>query len=147
MSKITTPINTNDILITTSEAELKKLGKFNDVRKALQQRLGNRLKFSGRGWKDLWEAMTLIRTLGAMNQNDAYFTSDVTRYIYALTELDGEYRLKELGVQKEHYFNKDKARRWRDAIIKKIAPDVCAHPHASAASAKLHELYQEIAGE
>ncbi len=147
MSKTTTFIHSNDILSASSEAELRKLGKFNDVRKALQTRLGNRLKFSGRGWKDLLEALTLLRTLGAIYSSTGYFASEPARYIYALTELDGEHRLKELGVEKDHYYNKEKARRWRDTIAKAIHPDVCAHPHANAASAKLTELYQEIAGE
>jgi hypothetical protein len=130
----------------TSVQELQSFGKYRAVRKAMQDRIGKSLRHYGRGWKDLYQMLEVIRTLGNVQPTAAYFTSEPARYIYALVELDGAYRLKELGILKHHYFNKEKARRWRDQIAKVIHPDVCLHPQASAAFAKLDDLYQEITG-
>lgn len=140
-------ISINAVFNATSVKELQSLGSYRAVRKAMQDKIGKLLRHYGRGWKDLYNALEVIRALGNMNNSAVYFTSEPARYIYALIELDGEYRLKELGIQKEHYFNKDKARHWRDGIAKAIHPDVCAHPQATPASAKLSDLYQEILGD
>lgn len=78
------------------------------------------------------------------NENDKYFKSKQHRYIFALIELDGENREKILEITNELYHNKEKAKIWRDKIIKLIHPDVCTIEGADKAMAKINELYSRM---
>lgn len=77
-------------------------------------------------------------------ESDKYFKSKQHRYIFTLTELDGENRAKILEITKELYHDKDKAKIWRDKIIKLIHPDICTIEGAEKAMAKLNELYSRM---
>lgn len=77
-------------------------------------------------------------------ESDIYFKSKQHRYIFALAELDGENRAKILEITIELYNDKDKARIWRDKIVKLIHPDVCTIEGSQKAMAKLNELYSRM---
>lgn len=77
-------------------------------------------------------------------EGDKYFISLKHRYIFALTELDGENRQRILGITNELYNNKDKAKIWRNNIMKLIHPDVCNIEDSEKAMAKLNELYSRM---
>ena len=76
--------------------------------------------------------------------DDQYFKSLQHRYIFALVELDGESREKLLKITRELYNDKDKAKSWRDKIVKLIHPDVCTIEGSDKAVAKLNELYSRM---
>lgn len=73
-----------------------------------------------------------------------YFKSEVDRIIYALLRLDGEQRLRELGVNKSHTRDLEKAKSWRNKLAKLIHPDVCKHPESVEASTELTNLYEQM---
>lgn len=73
---------------------------------------------------------------------DLYFSSLANKYIFALTELDGEIRAKLLGITREHYSNLRLAKEWKNSIVKKIHPDICTHSEAQHAMAKLNTIYE-----
>ena len=75
---------------------------------------------------------------------DLYFKSLVHRYVFALVELDGESRQRVLGITQELYNNKEKAKTWRDIIVKQIHPDYCKIEGAESAMSKLNELYSRM---
>lgn len=77
-------------------------------------------------------------------QEDKYFISKQHRYIFALVELDGVIRAKMLGITKELYHDKSKAKMWRDTLVKQIHPDVCSVDGADKAVAKVNELYSRM---
>ena len=77
-------------------------------------------------------------------EEDKYFKSKQHRYIFALVELDGTVRAKILGITKELYHDKNKAKIWRDTLVKQIHPDVCSVDGAEAAVAKVNELYSRM---
>lgn len=81
---------------------------------------------------------------GTNIEDDKYFRSKPHRYIFALAELDGESREKILEITKELYNDKDKAKIWRDKIIKLIHPDICNIEGSEKAMAKLNELYSRM---
>ena len=78
------------------------------------------------------------------NEKDKYFISKQHRYIFALVELDGTIRAKILGIAQELYHDKNKAKMWRDTLVKQIHPDVCSIDGAEAAVAKVNELYSRM---
>ena len=80
------------------------------------------------------------------NKSDEYFISDTSKYIYALVELDGEKRIKALGIKSEFYYDKEKAKAWRNNISKIIHPDTHSHPKATEAHARLNKLYESMIG-
>lgn len=75
---------------------------------------------------------------------DKYFISKQHRYVFALVELDGENRAKLLEITRELYYDKNKAKAWRDKIIKLIHPDVCIIDGVEKAMAKVNELYSRM---
>lgn len=158
-------------LQANSLEELKACGSFRELRQSIKEYLGNKIKLSFRSWKELYEVLNTLKHVAILEPRESinmsklsnsnmhhldisnsstesiYFQSEVARIIYALVELDGKQRLKQLGLDKSYVVNPEKSKKWRNDIAKKIHPDVCQHPKASDASIKLVELYKEMAGQ
>ncbi len=92
--------------------ELKSLGKFTQVKQEIKKDVGDNIKITGRGWNDLYKNITkfsnLIEEIYQSDLNKSkdiqqtsntfdYFTSKSNEYIFYLTELDGDIRMKKLG--------------------------------------------------
>lgn len=140
--------------------DFKKLGSYKDLRQEIQNNLSERIELKARGWEELWEAVQAIQKLSSNNfkesqeskvinttdDNLLYFKSKADKIIYALVELDEEYRLKALGVDRSHYRDSNKAKQWRNELAKIIHPDLCIHPKAALAINKLTELFENMVG-
>ena len=137
--------------------ELKSLGKFMSVKKEISNDVGENIKITGRSWKDLFNNIIKfkevvqkinISNINTCNNEDTneYFTSKANEYIFYLTELDGEIRMKKLGITKSHFSNKNKAKKWRDTISKEIHPDINNHPKSNIAMSKLNDMYSSMIG-
>jgi len=141
--------------------ELKDYGSFKDVRRNIQDFLGERLTLKARSWKDLLAVVEHIQgftscqpshpleppeEVGNSTEASLYFKSEAARIIYALLKLDGEQRLNELGIDRSHYRDLDKAKKWRNEIAKLIHPDLCKHPQSNLATNKLTELFGNMIG-
>lgn len=141
--------------------ELKSLGKFKDVKREIKEDVGDNIKITGRGWNDLYKNITIFSNLieniyksdlksididivKSPNIYSNYFTSKSNEYIFYLTELDGEIRMKKLGIKKSLFNNKRAAKAWRDEILKEIHPDINNHPKSTIAMAKLNEMYHSM---
>lgn len=74
----------------------------------------------------------------------SYFIDEPSMLIFALIFLDGEIRENILGIREELYDSKNKAKYWKARLIKKIHPDICNHPSANEATAKLNSLYERM---
>lgn len=146
-------------LETETLEDLKQLGSYRKMREEIKNSLGNRIYFKARGWADLWEVVQSIRQLklsgilpqkieqyqaNVSDENLMYFKSEADRIIYALLRLDGEQRLRELGVNKSHTRDLEKAKSWRNKLAKLIHPDVCKHPESVEASTELTNLYEQM---
>lgn len=132
--------------------ELKTLGKFAEVKQEIKKDVGDNIKITGRGWKDLYKNINKFSNLIQeiyncdMKTSNEYFTSKSNEYIFYLTELDGEVRMKKLGITKSLFNNKNEAKAWRDKILKEIHPDINNHPKSTLAMAKLNEMYNSMVG-
>lgn len=71
-----------------------------------------------------------------------YFKSLDAEVIFYLLQLDGEERAYRLNINKIHYGSETAAKRWRDDLMKIIHPDVCKHPLAGQAAAKVNQIYE-----
>ncbi len=82
----------------------------------------------------------------AQNTDSDYFISPQAEIVFSIVKLDGEQRLKALGINKSHYKNPDKAKKWRNDLAIKVHPDKCAHPHAAKAMDEITALYDNMVG-
>ena len=147
----------------SSVEELKKMGKFREVSSLIKNDVKDTgIKISGRGWNDLWKSIEQfkdcidkfcpkqkheaeqIEIVEQTTEATIYFNSKASEYIFYLIELDGDIRMKKLGITNVHFKNKRLAKKWREQISKAIHPDVCQHPYATQAMSKLNELYNQM---
>lgn len=146
-------------LETETLEDLKQLGSYTKMRQEIKKSLGERIYFKARSWAELWEVVQSIRKLklserlphkieeyqaNISNENLMYFKSEADRIIYALLRLNGEQKLIELGINKSHTRDLEKAKSWRNKLAKIIHPDVCKHPESVEASTKLTQLYEQM---
>ena len=155
----------------SSIEELKKLGKFKEVREKIKQDIDadKMIKISGRGWKELYQSIQKFKeTISKLQGQDSsvvnhpkemiplnkqwttntkdYFTTQDCEYIFYLVELDGKLRMDKLGITPTLFANKKAAKQWRDKISKAIHPDYCRHEKANEAMAQLNALYHQMTG-
>lgn len=55
---------------------------------------------------------------------DDYFKSEERKIIFAILYTDTSLKEKLLGISGELYLNKDKAKEWRNYLVKKIHSDI-----------------------
>ena len=135
-------------LDVNSVEELKKLGSFNAVKKEISQDLLDKVNITGRGWDELYSNIVqfkiLIESINKViekeNNTSIYFLSTATEYIYYLMELEGDIKIRNLGITKNHYTNKKKAKEWRDKIYITINKE--NHPKSDEALEELDRIYE-----
>lgn len=71
---------------------------------------------------------------------DLYFISEETRIIFGLVKLNGKQQLDFLGVDFEHYSNRELAKSWYTETKEKIADS--KHPKLDVALENLEKLYK-----
>lgn len=148
--------------------DLKKLGKFNEIKKKVSQEFNGKIKVSARSWNDLFNSIMELKSFlvkeSNLNENETpnsplrnnllinnrlnkvksidYFKTEADQYIYYLLELDGKTRQEKLKITDYHYRNRQYASKWYKDIVKIIDPDVCRHKKANPAVAKLNNIYK-----
>lgn len=135
-----------------SVEELKALGRFNTIKKEINEDLLNKVNISGRGWDELYSNIVqfkfLIENVNKAMQNEnnfnSYFYSQGHEYIYYLVELSGDLKNVNLGINKNLYTNKKKAKEWKDKITKKIINEATDHPRLNEALEELNIIYQSM---
>ena len=55
-----------------------------------------------------------------MNNQDLYFKNEASKYMFALTEVDGRIQLNLLGVNCSHYRYKNLAKNWYEYVKQTI---------------------------
>jgi cell division protein FtsB len=84
------------------------------------------------------------RLIVAQKNNSKYFISPEAEIVYNIVELDGEQRLKALGVNRTHYRDAKKAKEWRNNLAMKIHPDKCTHSFAARAMDEITAIYENM---
>ncbi|MGL4737244.1 MAG: hypothetical protein ACRCW2_07265 [Cellulosilyticaceae bacterium] len=141
----TEPINWQEV---QSVDDLKKWGTFKCVKEKVNESLAP-LKSQARGWEELYQ---FIKTYSAKRipekdektYTSAYFSSEASEILFYLLELDGEQRLKRLGVTKLHYKDKKYANEWKKKMMKAIHPDQSTHIKATEGTIELNKMYEEM---
>lgn len=71
---------------------------------------------------------------------DLYFKNHEARLIFGLAELEGKAQLDLLGIDLEHYSNKELAKSWYSETKRKIVNS--SHPRLEIALVNLEKFYK-----
>jgi hypothetical protein len=146
-----------DWLKAKTVADLKHIGKMNEIKRTISAALGTSIKVTPRNWEELMSAVKSLNNFVSLatgnypkekseSKNILYFQSEADQLIFYLLELEGEVRLKKLKIRPYHFHDKELATEWRNKIIKLIHPDICNHPLAGEAVAEMNKLFERMAG-
>lgn len=135
-------------LNVNSVEELKGLGNFNNIKKEINEDLLDKVNITGKGWDELYSNIvqfkflieSVNKTMDKENNTSIYFSSTAKEYIYYLMELEGDIKIRNLGITKNHYTNKKKAKEWKDKIYKSINKE--DHPKTQEALLELNRIYE-----
>lgn len=92
------------------------------------------------------ELIQFIKTLSlaSSEKKNLFFISEEAKYIYILTQLQGEARKSALKITKKMVIDKNAAKKWRDEINLIIHTDRSIHPLAKEAIQQLDEIYKDL---
>lgn len=146
-----------NIFEVQSLSELRGLGKLAEVKIPLKEAAEKEgIKIKVNSWDNVWESIQHVKKLTAGTKatpgvvdeayDDLFFKSKAAKYIFILTQTDGETRMNLLGVDMRHYTDAKVAAAWMRDIAKCIHPDNCTHPLAEKAFNKLDEIYKVMTG-
>ncbi|EEO40266.1 hypothetical protein FSCG_00979 [Fusobacterium vincentii 4_1_13] len=79
-----------------------------------------------------------------MNNQDLYFKNEASKYMFALTEVDGRIQLNLLGVNCSHYRYKNLAKNWYEYVKQTI--ENSEYTDLAGAMGILKVLYDEMIG-
>jgi len=77
-----------------------------------------------------------------MNNQDLYFKNEASKYMFALTEVDGKIQLNLLGVNCSHYRYKNLAKNWYEYVKQTI--ENSEYTDLAEAMGILKVLYDEM---
>jgi hypothetical protein len=96
------------------------------------------------GIKDFSITKDFSKTNEEIRYDNNYFKSKENEYIFYLLELDGEIQQKKLNIERIFYKDKEKAKKWRNKIMKMINPDISKHPMSTQSTKILNEIYKDM---
>ena len=79
-----------------------------------------------------------------MNNQDLYFKSEASKYMFALTEVGGKIQLNLLGVDYHHYRDENLAKNWYE-YVKEVIED-SEYTDLAGAIGVLEVLYEGMLG-
>ena len=79
-----------------------------------------------------------------MNNQDLYFKNEASKYMFALTEVNGRIQLNLLGVNCSHYRYKNLAKNWYEYVKQTI--ENSEYTDLAGAMGILKVLYDEMIG-
>lgn len=91
-------------------------------------------------YEELWKTIRFLQDNFSILRKSP-FISEQAKYIYVLTRLEGKSRTKELNILDDMYTDKEKAKKWRNAIAKYVHFDKGGSDEAFQ---ELEKLYQTM---
>jgi hypothetical protein len=125
--------------------ELRRIGSEEDILDAISKEIFP-LAVKATTYEDLYKVVEKLDSHWDTFQRDDYFKNESSRYIFALTHMEGAERNTIIELTDDLYENKDSAKKWYHKISKKIHPDLNGdcQEQAEAAMKELQILYNRI---
>lgn len=127
----------------TNAEELKNLGSVEDII-AIIEEIIKPIQIKVTSYEDLLEYIKVLRCKWIDFQDDEFFKSQESKYLFCLTEVDGKRRNEAIGLTDDLYDDKDKAKKWYRNIVKIIRPDIKHDDKTKKAFNELNKLYKTI---
>lgn len=101
--------------------DLESIGSLEDVIEQLNKKIFP-LFIKADSFEDLFQTLSVLKK-NWVPFIEGPFVSEQAKYIYCLTELEGESRNKVLGINDECYESVEAAKKWRRKIESYVHPD------------------------
>ena len=96
-------------------------------------------------YKELFEIVKLLKDKWVGFENNDYFKNERSKYLFCLTEVDGEKRNKYIGLTDNLYHDPELAKEWYHKISKILNPNANPNDKVIAeAFNNLKKLYDVI---
>jgi hypothetical protein len=118
--------------------DLKTIGTIDEIVAKINHLVAP-LKFEAKSYEEVLQAVYVLKEKW-IDFIDGPFVSDEGKFLFLLTQMDGEKRNDLLGITDQHYEDKELARRWFKSIAGKIHPDKSSDKEGLAFKA-LQDLY------
>ena len=123
--------------------ELKVLGSIEDIIFIVQEVI-KPIKIKATTYEELLEYIKVLQCKWVDFQEDEFFKSEESKYLFCLTEVDGCKRNEVIGLTDELYDDKNLAQKWYRKILKIIRADVRDSERTRNAFNELNKLYRTI---
>lgn len=123
--------------------DLKKVGSIDDIINIIEDFI-KPIKINATSYEELFEYTSFLQNKLKEDSEDIYFKNNRSKYLFCLTQVDGEKRNVVIGLTDDLYENKDKANEWYKKIVKIIRPDINVDEITKAAFKELKDLYDNI---
>lgn len=123
--------------------ELKNLGSIEEIITTIEE-LIQPIKIKATSYEELLECIQTLQCKWIDFQEDEFFKSEESKYLFCLTKVDGKKRNQVIGLTDELYDDKDKAKNWYWRIVKIIRPNVNNNDKTKSAFNELKKLYDHI---
>lgn len=124
---------------------LNEIGTVENILDAINEEISP-LVINATTYQEIYKALNKLACHWDTFQLDDYFKNERSKYIFALTYMEGKRRNEIIGLTDDLYENKDKAKKWYRGIAKKIHPDhnMDFQTQAENAMRELEILYSRI---
>lgn len=133
----------NQIYLVTNIDELKKLGSIDEIKKIIENDIYP-LKVSDSSYSELFDCISLLRDKWLDCHDIPYFVNERSKYLFCLTQVDGQKRNEYIGLNDELYDDKSKAKKWYRHIVKTLQPDINLDEITRNAFKELEDLYRVL---
>ena len=127
----------------TSVEELKKLGSLEEIIATIEEII-KPIQIKVASYEQLLDYIKVLQCKWMDFQDDEFFKSQESKYLFCLTEVDGKRRNEVLGLTDDVNDDKDKAKKWYRNIVKIIRPDIKHDDKTKKAFNELNKLYKTI---
>ncbi|HEY8034661.1 MAG TPA: hypothetical protein VIF37_03625 [Methylobacter sp.] len=118
--------------------DLKSIGTIDEIVSQINHIVAP-FKLDAESYEEILKATRLLKEKWC-DFKTGPFISEEEKYIFLLTEMDGEKRSEKLGLTDQHYEDKELAKRWFRSIASKIHPDKSSNKDGKAFKA-LKDIY------
>ncbi len=123
--------------------ELKEFGSVDDII-AIIEKVMKPIKIKAESYEELLEYIKVLQCKWADFQEDEFFKSEESKYLFCLTKVDGKRRNEVIGLTDDLYDDRDKAKKWFRNIVTIIRPDTKDDNKTKNAFNELKKLYDTI---
>ena len=132
-------ISINELKKASSTKDLEKIGTIENIRSYINSIIPN-MEISATTYKDILDTIMFFKE-NLLPWSDNVFVSKQKEYIFILTKMEGNARMKALNANDELYSNKELAKKWKNKIAQIIHPDKGSSDNALI---KLNKLYENM---